>query len=295
MQCRTALTRIDALRTRELAVMEETAVEQHLKTCRSCNESRDDVDDLLRAVKSLAVAPPSSCCEAIKNEIIDGWDSVDTASGPVLVAFSGGGIRMITTEESVDAVRAPYAKRYGRSLERRPIPEPLRRQVVASLSGQPVETPKVDLDDTRDLEHDVLRTLTRIPRGEVRTYSWVARQVGRPRAVRAVGNIIARNVVPFLVPCHRVVPSLGGVGKYLFGGEMKRELLRREGVDVDQLDALAREHIRYIGSKTTHIFCFPTCRDARRIRDANRVPFHDADDAMESGYRPCRRCQPVAA
>jgi len=72
-------------------------------------------------------------------------------------------------------------------------------------------------------------------------------------------------------------------------------LLAREGVDVDQLDALAKEHVRYIGSKTTHIFCFPTCRDAKRIQDKNRMPFRDADDALESGYRPCRHCQPVAA
>ncbi len=137
--------------------------------------------------------------------------------------------------------------------------------------------------------------LTRIPRGQVRTYAWVARQVGRPRAVRAVANVIARNSVPFLVPCHRVVPSAGGIGNYAFGSEMKRALLKSEGVDVDELDLLAREHIRYVGSRTTHIFCFPTCRDSRRIREDNRVLFRDADDALEHGYRPCRSCQPVAA
>ena len=54
MQCRTVLTRIDALRTRELAPIEKTAVEQHLSTCRSCDESQADVDHLAHAVKSLA-------------------------------------------------------------------------------------------------------------------------------------------------------------------------------------------------------------------------------------------------
>jgi hypothetical protein len=97
------------------------------------------------------------------------------------------------------------------------------------------------------------------------------------------------------VPCHRVVPSSGGVGKYIFGSATKRALLEREGVNVDELDALAREHVRYIGSRTTHIFCFPTCRDAKRIQEKNRMPFRDADDALENGYRPCRHCQPVAA
>ncbi|MEA2235367.1 MAG: methylated-DNA-[protein]-cysteine S-methyltransferase [Thermoanaerobaculia bacterium] len=291
MQCRTVLTRIDALRTRELASIEKTAVEQHFKTCRSCNESQADVVDLAHAIKSLAVAPERSCREAVKEQIADSYGRV----GDVFVAFSDGRIRMIAQAESIDEVRESYAKKYGRVLEPATIPETLRRQVLAAQRGEGVDAPKVDLDAANDLEHDVLQTLTRIPRGEVRTYAWVARQAGRPRAVRAVASIIARNPVPYVVPCHRVVPSAGGVGNYIFGSATKRALLEREGVNVDELDTLAREHVRFIGSRTTHIFCFPTCRDAKRIQEKNRMPFRDADVALESGYRPCRHCQPVAA
>ena len=291
MQCRAALTRIDALRTRELAPIEQTAVEQHLKTCRSCNESTSDVDALVHAVKALAPAPPRSCCDDVKKACVDSVDRV----GEVWVAFSDNGIRMIADSQSLDDLRAAYAKRYGRELAAGTLPEALRKQVVAATSGAGVDAPRVDLEPSNDLEHDVLETLTRIPRGQVRTYAWVARQVGRPRAVRAVGNIIARNAVPYVVPCHRVVPSAGGVGNYIFGSEKKRAILEREGVPVDELEALAREHVRYVGSRTTHIFCFPTCKDARRIQEKNRVPFRDADEAMESGYRPCRSCQPVVA
>ncbi|HEX3069352.1 MAG TPA: methylated-DNA--[protein]-cysteine S-methyltransferase [Thermoanaerobaculia bacterium] len=285
------LTRIDALRTRELAPIEKMAVEQHFKTCRSCNDSQADVVDLAKAIKSLAVVPERSCREAVKKQVADSFDRV----GDAWVAFSNGRIRMIAEADSIDDVRAAYAKKYGRVLEAGTIPEPLRRQVAAAVNGEGVTAPKVDLDAANDLEHDVMQTLVRIPRGEVRTYAWVARQAGRPRAVRAVASIIARNVVPYVVPCHRVVPSSGGVGNYIFGSATKRALLEREGVNVDELDALAREHVRYIGSRTTHIFCFPTCRDAKRIQEKNRMPFRDADDAMEHGYRPCRHCQPVAA
>jgi O-6-methylguanine DNA methyltransferase len=291
MQCRNVLTRIDALRTRELAPIEKTAVEMHLRTCRSCDESQSDVGQLVHAVKSLALVPAISCCDAVKEEITDSFDRV----GDVWVAFSNGRIRMITAGDSIDDVRQLYAKKYGRVLEPGTIPAALRRQVIAAVGGEGVGTPKVDLDAANDLEHDVLQTLIRIPRGEVRTYAWVARQAGRPRAVRAVANVIARNAVPYVVPCHRVVPSSGGIGNYIFGSATKRALLEREGVDVDQLDALAREHVRYIGSRTTHIFCFPTCRDAKRIQEKNRVPFRDSDVALEGGYRPCRHCQPVAA
>jgi O-6-methylguanine DNA methyltransferase len=291
MQCRNVLTRIDALRTHELAPIESTAVEQHLKTCRSCDASQADVGGLATTVKALALAPPVSCCDAVRDAVSDSFDRV----GDVWVAFSGGRIRMISRAASIDDLRQGYAKKYGRVLEPAAITDALRRQVTAALRGEGVDTPKVDLESANDLEHDVLQTLTRIPRGEVRTYAWVARQVGRPRAVRAVANVIARNVVPYVVPCHRVVPSSGGIGNYAFGSEAKRALLQSEGVDVDQLDALARDHVRYIGSRTTHIFCFPTCRDAKRIQEKNRMPFRDADDALENGYRPCRHCQPVAA
>jgi methylphosphotriester-DNA--protein-cysteine methyltransferase len=72
-------------------------------------------------------------------------------------------------------------------------------------------------------------------------------------------------------------------------------MLRREGVDVDALDTLAKNRVRYIGSRTTKIVCSPTCRYARKIREENRVPFRAAGDATEKGFRPCLRCQPFAA
>ena len=287
MRCRSALTRVDALRTRELSPDERSEVESHLKTCKSCDESLHDVDRLASAVKALAIAPPRSCKDALCGDFYD-------RVGDVWVAFSRDGIRMITAR-SADDLHARYAKRYGRDLQRATIPEALKREVEAALSGEGVGKPHVDVDDASDLESAVLRALTSIPRGEVRTYAWLAQQAGRPKAIRAVASYCAKNIVPFAVPCHRVVPSSGGVGKYAFGSRMKRELLEREGVDVDALDALAGQGVRYVGSRTTKIYCFPTCRDARRIREENRVPFHGAGEADRKGFRPCQRCRPVAA
>jgi O-6-methylguanine DNA methyltransferase len=288
MRCKSALTRVDALRTGELRHEEHRAVEQHLERCKSCEESAEDVDQLAQAVKSLAVTPPRSLRDAL--EIADGFDRVEN----VWVAFSSQAIRMISARSAED-LRARYAKHHGRTLAEKSIPDRLRKAVVAALHGAGVDKPMVDFGEITELEERVLQTLMRIPRGEVRSYSWLAQQVGKPRAVRAVANVVARNCVPFVVPCHRVVPAGGGVGKYAYGSKLKRELLEREGVNVDELDALARENVRFIGSRTTKIFCFPTCRDARRIREENRVPFHGAKEAEKKGYRPCHRCQPKAA
>ncbi len=288
MRCRSTLTRVDALRTGELPEDEHRAVEEHLKTCKSCEESVADVEALAQVVKALTVVPPRPIRESLRTT--DFFDRVED----VWVAFSDRMIRMITAR-SEDDLRAEYSRRFGRTLERATIPEPLPRQVLSAIHGEGVPKPAVDIGDGSELERKVLEAMSRIPRGEVRSYSWLAQQVGKPRAVRAVANVVARNIVPFVVPCHRVVPIGGGVGKYAYGSKMKRDLLEREGVDVDQLDALAREHVQFVGSRTTRIFCCPTCRDARRIREENRVPFHDAGEARQKGFRPCQRCQPMAA
>lgn len=288
MRCRSVLTRVDALRTGELPPDEQSQVHEHLRTCTSCDDSLGDVGALARSVKTLAVAPPRSCKEALS----DSYELLDD----VWVAFTPNGLRMIVRGGTADELRSAYSARYGRSLKPGTLPDALRKQVRAAIEGEGVEKPRVDWSDEQTpLERAVLALLTRIPRGEVRTYEWVARQVGRPRAVRAVGNILARNAVPLVVPCHRVVPTAGGVGNYAFGSALKRELLKREGVDVDALETLARKGVRYLGSRTTKIVCFPTCKDAKRIREENRVPFRGAEQAMEKGFRPCLRCKPFAA
>jgi len=74
----------------------------------------------------------------------------------------------------------------------------------------------------------VYAVVRRIPTGEVRSYQWVAKQLGRPRAGRAVGQALNRNPWPMVVPCHRVVQADGGLGGFAWGPAAKRRLLRAE-------------------------------------------------------------------
>ncbi len=64
------------------------------------------------------------------------------------------------------------------------------------------------------LHREVLKVVSTIPLGETRSYQWVAQQVGRPGAVRAVGTALRKNPFPLIIPCHRVVKSDGQLGKY---------------------------------------------------------------------------------
>src|SRR6266704_3062121 len=91
MRCRSALTRVDALRTRELSHEERSAVEDHLKTCKSCDQSLHDVGSLASAVKALAVAPLRSCKDVLCN---DWYDRVEADGREVWVAFADDAIRM---------------------------------------------------------------------------------------------------------------------------------------------------------------------------------------------------------
>lgn len=76
---------------------------------------------------------------------------------------------------------------------------------------------------------DVLVETYNIPFGEVETYKSLAEKVGS-RAYRAVGTVMAKNPFPLVVPCHRVVKSDLTIGQYGGGSEMKREMLKKEGV-----------------------------------------------------------------
>jgi O-6-methylguanine DNA methyltransferase len=75
---------------------------------------------------------------------------------------------------------------------------------------------------------DVLTALCRIPLGERRSYAELAAAAGRPHAVRAVASVMARNRTPLVLPCHRIVPSSGGTGRYAWGESAKAALLAAE-------------------------------------------------------------------
>lgn len=74
----------------------------------------------------------------------------------------------------------------------------------------------------------VYKATLSIPLGQVRSYQWVAKKAGNPKAVRAVGQILKRNPFPLLIPCHRVIRNDGEYGGYALGKKKKISLLNLE-------------------------------------------------------------------
>lgn len=296
MQCRNVLTHIDAMRTDEIGSQDRDRIREHLDDCPSCEESVFDLEGFAALARSLRQSPSESLADRVCSAVLDSYDSFDLDGDRVWVAFSSAGLRMVDIAAADESdFRERYRKRFARELKHATIPENYRKSVEAAMLGLPIGLDAIDFSGLTEFERDVLTTIRKIPRGEVRPYAWVARAVRRPRAIRAVGNVMANNPMPFVLPCHRVVPSGGGVGNYAFGPDRKKRVLRSEGAPIELLDSLAREGVRFVGSATTRIYCFPSCRDARRIREENRVPFRNAEDASRKGFRACLRCTPETA
>ena len=247
---------------------------------------------------SLAALAPAHLADDVLVEVglADRIAPLDTAIGTLWVAWNGRGVAAVDLADGGPTAAAHHEAVSGRrTLLADELPEALAAPVRRRLAGD--RSAKVDLDLRGHTEFEVAvwAKALEIPYGEVRPYGWIAAEIGRPKAVRAVGTALGHNPVPLVVPCHRVVRTDGTIGQYSLGGpDNKRTILAAEGLDPDGLETAARRGERLIGSDTTKIVCWPTCRHARRVTAAHRVPFRSLRDAQARGYRPCKVCRPTA-
>jgi len=247
---------------------------------------------------TLRATAPSGVAEdaLVAAGLADHYAPIDTPLGRAFVAWNGRGVSWVGLAGDRARFEAGLVAHTGRPLYRAEhLPERLEQAIGRRLGGDRRARIELDLRGSTSFEAAVWRKALEIPRGEVRPYGWIAAEIGHDRAVRAVGTALARNPIPLVVPCHRVVRSDGTIGNYSMGGsENKRRILTAEGLDVPALEAEAAAGIRFVGSDTTRIVCHPTCRDARRVTARHRIRFRSMAQARAAGYRPCRHCRPVS-
>lgn len=155
----------------------------------------------------------------------------DTALGWAGVALSERGLRYATLFHRSEAGCSGELRACGA----RPGDHPLAARAVQLLrayaAGGPadIESFPVDLPECTDLQKKTWLALRDIPRGETRSYGWLARYVGEPHAPRAIGAAVGANPIPLWLPCHRVVASDGSLHGFGGGLAMKSALLELEG------------------------------------------------------------------
>ena len=159
-----------------------------------------------------------------------GYTSALCPLGRVLLAGGPNGLRALFLGDSDAALDAELRNEFPTAELRRDEAgmNPWVIAIVDHLSGrQPLLDLPLDVCATA-FQWRVWRELQTIPYGETRSYSAIARALGKPSAVRAVARACAANPVPLVVPCHRVVREDGSLGGYRWGLERKRVLLAQE-------------------------------------------------------------------
>ena len=125
--------------------------------------------------------------------------------------------------------------------------ETLGEKIQQFLTGAKVDfsLELIDFNRCSEVQKKVLKAEYEIPRGWVSTYKRIADKIGLPKGARAVGNALARNPFPIIIPCHRAIKSNGDLGGFQGGIKMKRALLELEGIEFSERGMVVTKRIYY--------------------------------------------------
>ena len=159
--------------------------------------------------------------------------SIATREGEVLAVYSTRGLAQLhfpaireTDSRPADGRAPSVVRSWNRAT---------KAALRAILAGRPPPAfPPLDLTAGTAFQQSVWRAVEKIPLGQTRSYGEIARAIGQPNGVRAVGGACGANPIPVLVPCHRVLAANGKLGGFSGGLEWKRMLLEREGASFCQ-------------------------------------------------------------
>jgi methylated-DNA-[protein]-cysteine S-methyltransferase len=212
----------------------------HLRRCRTCQELYAQFEGVAYCLSCLPIVePPNSLVPRILEHIKsvratyvqpDKLARISSPLGSLLLAWREDRITFVGIERGdFAAERALIERRLRRPVVAAEPPEWVNKAVRNWFRTWQIDPRFVDISNLTEFERAALNKAAEIPPGEVRSYAWIAREIGHPHAARAVGQAMARNPVALFFPCHRVVATSGELHNYGYGVEVKARILHMEG------------------------------------------------------------------
>lgn len=280
-------------------------VHTHVATCGPCRHELERYRGVDRLVGELRRVPAQSATgvearTGLERRLADlrrrmlacrVWNS---PIGPLLIARSEEGIVLVEYLDTASlgasrALRAADVEVVDDRLET----EAFYQQLLEYLRGERSRLAwPLDLRLARSaFQRDVLQATAELPYGAVTSYGRIARQIGKPAAVRAVAQALRWNPLPIVVPCHRVIGGTGSLTGYA-GNKvaLKERLLSLEGVPTTPA-GIQRAHMYHLGEGETE-YCLPTCGALPTYPLARLTLYGSRERAEASGLRPCTTCRP---
>ncbi len=159
--------------------------------------------------------------------------AIETPAGHFIAHYSDAGLARLEFPRRYATLPQPNLNEW--SAERLKWLALTKRAILDTLNGQsPSEFPPIDLSSGTEFRQRVWTALRGIAMGTTKSYGEIAKEIGSPKAVRAVGSACGANPVPLLVPCHRVLAANVHLGGFSGGLDWKLRLLAAEGVEVSR-------------------------------------------------------------
>jgi len=285
-------------------------VQHHVHSCEPCLREMERYQSIDRVVGDLRRAPAGAdrtdtALGELEYKLAELRRRAVTARvwssplGPILIARSDQGVVLVEYLESARGAAASRMLR-GRGievLEDGGETEQFHQQILEYLAGE--RTRLAWPLDFRlagsDFQREVLQVTAALPYGAVTSYARLAREMGRPTAVRAVAQALRHNPLPIVVPCHRVVGGTGALTGYA-GNKLglKERLLSLEGVPIAHTRReghVVRDAMYVVADHDTQ-YCVPTCGSLPTLPLWRLTLFASRERAESSGLAPCTDCRP---